>query len=67
MPILADYRTHGQKRWCRFNATREGELWYYRSLVGIFRTRKVPLAEELGRVVAELHRLAGDANGGRVA
>jgi 8-oxo-dGTP pyrophosphatase MutT (NUDIX family) len=61
--ILADYRTHGEELWSRFNAGRDDLLWYYRSLVDIFGERRVPLAEELGRVVAELHRLAGAANG----
>lgn len=65
--ILADYRQHGEDLWRRFNAGRDDELWYYRSLVDIFRDRSVPLAGELGRVVADLHRLAGGTNGTGVA
>jgi 8-oxo-dGTP pyrophosphatase MutT (NUDIX family) len=65
--ILADYRRHGEELWSRFNAGRDDQLWYYRSLVDIFRDRGVPLAGELGRVVAELHRLVGGPNGTGVA
>jgi ADP-ribose pyrophosphatase YjhB (NUDIX family) len=61
--ILSDYRQHGERLWSRFNAGRDDQLWYYRSLVDVFRDRGVPLAGELGRVVAEIHRLAGAANG----
>jgi (p)ppGpp synthase/HD superfamily hydrolase len=59
--ILADYRTHGEQLWSRFNSGRDDQLWYHRSLVEIFQQRRVPLAEELGRVVGELQRLAGAA------
>ncbi len=61
--ILADYRTLGEQLWSRFNAGRDDLLWYYRSLADIFGERRVPLAEEVGQAVAELHRLAGSANG----
>jgi len=65
--ILADYRKHREQLWRRFNAARDDQLWYFRSLVNIFRERTVPLAGELGRVVAELHRLAGSPNQSGVA
>jgi HD domain-containing protein len=61
--ILSDYRQHGERLWSRFNAKRNNQLWYYRSLVDVFRDRGVSLAGELGRVVAEIHRLAGAAQG----
>ncbi len=59
---LADLRENGEKTWTRFKGGKDGTLWYYRSLVEIF--RRLPaaprrLVEELGRVVAELDRVAG--------
>ena len=57
--ILADYRARGERLWGRFNGGREGTLWYYRTLVRRFRSRRVGfLADELDRVVSELERLA---------
>jgi GTP pyrophosphokinase len=56
--ILSDYREQGEKLWERFNAGREGQLWYYRELVKAFRSRgSSPLVDELDRVVTELERL----------
>lgn len=58
--VLADYRELGEELWSRFRGGREGTLWYYRSLAGIFARRcGGRLAEELERTVAELERLAG--------
>ena len=58
--ILADYRVMGEALWDRFNGGKEGTLWYYRSLVEVFRqvSDSTPLVEELDRVVTELERLA---------
>jgi (p)ppGpp synthase/HD superfamily hydrolase len=57
--ILQDYRTHGEAVWRRFNGGQDGSLWYYRSLVNVFRERgSSPLLEELDRVVSELETLA---------
>jgi GTP pyrophosphokinase len=64
--ILTDYRTLGDALWARFNpeAGQDNILWYYRALADIFRDRSPgPLSAELGRVVAELHRLAGAPSG----
>ncbi len=56
--ILADYRQQGEALWERFNARGEEILWYYRALARTFgEVGPPPLAEELGRVVAELDRL----------
>ena len=56
--ILADYRQHGNALWKRFNAGRDDQLWYYRSLVDRFRQmRPGRLTDELARVVGELDRL----------
>lgn len=67
--ILADYRLKGEELWVRFNAPKEGTLWYYRSLADTFISLAVkiekpvlgPLAEELERVVSEVERRAGQA------
>jgi GTP pyrophosphokinase len=57
--ILRDYRALGEAVWERFTGGREGTLWYYRSLVEIFRaTGPSALAEELERVISELEWLA---------
>jgi GTP pyrophosphokinase len=61
--ILRDYLTHSEKLWSRFNAGREGQLWYYRRLSDQFskllpeRHMPVRMAEELNEVVAELERV----------
>lgn len=56
--ILADYRSHGESLWERFNADRDSILWYYRSLVDVFRTRgPASLAAELDRAVSEIEAL----------
>ncbi|MBI5564191.1 MAG: HD domain-containing protein [Chloroflexi bacterium] len=56
--ILQDYRTHGEAVWRRFNGGQDGSLWYYRSLVKVFRERgSSPLLDELDRVVSELETL----------
>ncbi len=63
--ILADYRVMGDAVWDRFNGGKEGTLWYYRSLVDMFRevSGSTPLVKELGRVVSELERLAAAGPG----
>jgi (p)ppGpp synthase/HD superfamily hydrolase len=59
--ILADYRLLGEHLRQRFNATREEQLWYYRSLVTAFRQANAEgelagLVDELDEVVRELER-----------
>jgi GTP pyrophosphokinase len=58
--LLADYRVVGEALWPRFNAGRDEQLWYFRSLVDGFRHAGVTgrLVDELDRVVSELERLA---------
>jgi (p)ppGpp synthase/HD superfamily hydrolase len=59
--ILQDYRRVGEKVWTRFTGGKEGTLWYYRSLVEVFRRIDTsPLVDEFDRVVSELERLAAD-------
>jgi (p)ppGpp synthase/HD superfamily hydrolase len=57
--ILADYRGMGEEVWSRFKAGRDGQLWYYRQLVPIYRAAglRTPLVAELERTVAELEQL----------
>jgi (p)ppGpp synthase/HD superfamily hydrolase len=57
--ILRDLRTLGAGTWARFNAGRDDQLWYLRSLAAVF-ARRLPgsLADELARTVAEIERLA---------
>jgi GTP pyrophosphokinase len=55
--ILADYRVLGESTWERFNGGRDGTLWYYRSLVAIYR------AGPPNRSVDVLARVLGDLEG----
>jgi (p)ppGpp synthase/HD superfamily hydrolase len=59
--ILRDYRRCGDQVFRRFNAGKEGTLWYYRALVNAFRAAGTnpDLIDELDRVVTELENLAG--------
>jgi (p)ppGpp synthase/HD superfamily hydrolase len=58
--IVLDYRDLGEPLWDRFNAGREGVLWYYRSLAEVFARRcPGPLADELTESVADLERVVG--------
>lgn len=73
--ILADYRTHGEELWGRFNAGGRGQvLWYYRSLVNAFRNPAAPrfesvakaqrfdaLVREIDHVVAAIESLANES------
>lgn len=57
--IVADLRRIGVKVFERFTARKDGTLWYYRGLATAFRaSHPQPLADELGRVVAEMESLA---------
>lgn len=57
--ILKDYRETGEALWGRFNGGKEGTLWYYRSLVAVFRSiPDVPMVDELDRIVTEIEELA---------
>ena len=57
--ILADYRVEGDAVFTRFSGRKKGTLWYYRTLVDVFRKAgSNPLIDELDRVVTELESLA---------
>ena len=63
--ILNSVQEEGENTWDRFRGGKEGTLWYYRSLVTVFRsTGDDLLTAELERVVSEIERLAGPANQG---
>jgi (p)ppGpp synthase/HD superfamily hydrolase len=56
--LLYDYRAIGAAVWSQFNAGRDSQLWYYRSVSNIFCEKgPFPLAYELCRVVDELEKL----------
>jgi len=59
--LIADLHWVGEELWSRFNASREESLWYYRSLVGAFRSspdHHPELIDALDRAVTELEGLA---------
>ena len=57
--ILSDYRVEGDAVFDRFSGRKTGTLWYYRTLVNVFRKAgSSPLIDELDRVVTELEHLA---------
>ena len=66
--ILADYRQLGDELWARFNAGRDDQLWYYRSLVTALREadaegRSRSLVDDLDEVVTALEHDVGTAPG----
>ena len=61
--VLADYRKERDALWSRFNAGKEDQLWFYRTLVRVVTEHQESREscrsiEELARVVEELERLA---------
>ncbi len=66
--ILADLRRYGSKAWDKFNGGKEGSLWYYRSLLEVFRgTGQDVLTDDLQRIVNEMARLSGSVVAGEVS
>jgi len=60
--IRTDLQTHGLTVFERFNAGREGTLWYYGALAASFRRLLPgPLSSELATTVAELGHDTGTA------
>lgn len=62
--LLLDYREQGEALWDRFNAGRDETLWFYTSLIEIFRSADslLGMAVELERTVAELSELSQRAS-----
>ena len=59
--IVRDLRLVGVGLWDRFDAGKDGSLWYYRSLVEAYRANPshVPvLVDELERTISEMEILA---------
>ena len=56
--ILADLRTQGLKVFDRFTAGREGTVWYYRTLAGLFTAKAAAPAAEFAQVVEAIEREA---------
>ncbi|MFE1744184.1 HD domain-containing protein [Coleofasciculus sp. H7-2] len=53
--LLSDYQQQGEAIWSVFGAGREGILWFYHSLISLFRqTNSSPMVEELARVIGAL-------------
>lgn len=64
--IVRDYRTLRDELWRRFNAGPDDELWYYRSIVKVCRSRiSSPLLDDLERTVGELAELIEGDTGSR--
>jgi (p)ppGpp synthase/HD superfamily hydrolase len=57
--ILVDLRRYGEHTWWRFNGGREGSLWYFHSLLDVFKALDdTPMVAELASVIAEIERLS---------
>ncbi|BAY09177.1 HD domain-containing protein [Calothrix sp. NIES-2098] len=55
--LLADWRQYGDSIWTHFKTGREGTLWFYQSLVQVYRqTGSDWMTEELERVVGQLQQ-----------
>ena len=56
--IVADFHALGEATWDRFNGGREGTLWYYRTVLAIYRrgppSRSIDL---LARTLDELEQM----------
>jgi (p)ppGpp synthase/HD superfamily hydrolase len=59
--ILVDLETVGGEVWERFTGGRDGTLWYYRSLVDVYRKTdpESPLTNELRWVLDRIEKLSG--------
>jgi hypothetical protein len=57
--ILDDYRKIGPEIWKRFKRGRKEQLWYFDTVLEIFKSSgENSIVSELGRVVAELKRIS---------
>jgi (p)ppGpp synthase/HD superfamily hydrolase len=56
--ILTEYRIIGDEIWQRFKAGKEGTLWYYHTLLEVYKKRSlVPMVAELERTLNTLDAL----------
>jgi GTP pyrophosphokinase len=57
--ILEDYRLVGSDVWRRFKRGRDQQMWYFDSIIEIFKASgKARIVDELERVVAELREIS---------
>ena len=57
--ILITLRTHGEATWERFNGGKQGTLWYYRTLLDVYRKVSTsPMVAELDLTLGEIERLS---------
>ncbi|MBC8504584.1 MAG: HD domain-containing protein [Anaerolineales bacterium] len=57
--ILRDLRLCGEETWEKFNGGKEGTLWYYRTLLEVFKDLESNfMVDELERVISEIEYLA---------
>ena len=63
--ILEDYRVIGSEIWRRFKRSRELQIWYFETILGVFKSAgKMRIVDELERVVGELTRISADGADG---
>ncbi len=56
--ILEDYRLIGPEVWRRFKRGRDLQIWYFDSILGVFKsTGKTRIVDEFERVIAELRQI----------
>ena len=56
--ILEDYRLIGPEVWRRFKRGRDLQLWYFDSLLEVFKSKgKIRIVDEFERVIAELRQI----------
>ncbi len=56
--LIRDLKRHGDDVWSRFNAGREDQVWYYRTVLEALGTGwSDPMLEELSEAVGHLERL----------
>lgn len=61
--ILNDYRVVGEELWQRFKAGKQGTLWYYRSLLEVYKVcYPTALTAELERTMRELEATVDSAS-----
>jgi (p)ppGpp synthase/HD superfamily hydrolase len=59
--ILRDLRQDGNRVWEKFNGGKSGTLWYYTSLVEIFKKTETNfMVAELERVISQIKEIAND-------
>lgn len=62
--LVVEYRQVGEQLWERFSASRDQSLWYYESLLEVFRatgdSRCAVLVDELSRCLDELRKMIAE-------